>query len=500
MKIVIVGGGTAGWITALLTRHALRGDDITVIESSELGILGAGEGVTPHFVGHFLDHVGIPVSDLMRHTGATLKHAIKHTDWCGDGSSYHHPFDDAVTPTLDFPLRHPERLAPDHQLNFSAHCCEAGKVLFTPRHAYEADPRANPIANLIHHGSFALHFDAVKLAGFLAYVASQRNIAHVDGRVTHFDQDERGFVRRVHLEGGRSVDCDFVFDCTGFHRLILGKLLGARWRSLKRTLPVDRALPFTLPHGADPLPAYTEAIALRSGWMWKIPVQERFGCGYVYDSEFADPDSARAELAERFGADVDTPRVLSFDAGYYEDIWIGNVFGAGLSTGFLEPLEATSIWVTVSTVREFLRAYLPVGDDRGRAEFRSFYGAFMQRIVDFLYLHYLTPRRDSPFWATFAERTEAPERVRQVLADGGYRWFFEEPHDYSGHPQPFITKSWAQVAAGVRVTNTQVLAKYWRYYNLEPGYDERLAAHVELLRRQASGCLTHREFIARMRG
>jgi tryptophan halogenase len=497
MRLLVIGGGTAGWITALTLRDKLPDLEITLIESAEIGILGAGEGVTPHFIGHFLDEVGIPVSEVIRHAGATLKHGIRFTNWTGDGSYYFHPFDDHVTPRLDLKLLHPERPLDSPLLNFGAYTSERGRVMFTPKYAAEQDPSANPLSNLVSHANYAMHFDAVRLAAFLKRVGVERGIRLIDGRVVDFVQDDEGNVAEVRLDDGRSFPCDLLFDCTGFARLTLGKLFGVKWRSLKKTLPVDRAIPFFVPH-EGPLPAYTEAIAMDAGWTWKIPVQERFGCGYVFDSEFLDADGARAEIRRTFGEGIEAPRVLAFDAGYYEQIWVKNCFAVGLSTGFLEPIEATSIWVSVATLREYLRGYLAVGDDRARREFNRFYQTFMQRVVDFLYLHYLTPRQDTPFWATFRERTEAPEWVQTVLDEGGYRWFFEEPAEYGGNPLPFLSFAWVQVSRGLGLMNRDVIAKFWDYYGMHAGFDERMRDHRQRLDGYADSCIAHEEFLARM--
>ncbi|MFT7518248.1 MAG: tryptophan halogenase [Kiritimatiellia bacterium] len=498
MQFVVIGGGTAGLITALMVRASLPSQPVTVVRSSAVGILGAGEGTTPHFVQQFLDRVGIPVSDVVRYAGATIKNAVRFTNWRGDGQTYYHPFDDAVTKDVDLALLHPERTADSTRLNFTAHCSHAGKVLFSPKPPWERDPSADRIRHLTSHGNFALHFNAKRLAEYLERVAIERGIEFIDGLVVDLHQNERGDVDRVHLEDGRVLPSDFIFDCSGTARLVIGKLYDVRWTSHKRSLPVDRAVTFTLPHKPGPMEPVTSSIALKAGWMWHIPTQRRNGCGYVYDSDCVNDDGARQELNERYPG-VELGRTLRFDAGYYERIWVNNCVAVGLSMGFLEPLEATSIWSTVMLVKELLHVYLPLNDDRARSDLNAFHRTLQERLLDFLYLHYITPRDDTVFWRTFQQRTRVPAGVKMAMAGGGLRWSFEQSHLLGGHPLPFLGASWMRVAVGVDAIDRGSFAKYWKHYNLHEGYLERLSEHERRIASYTSGCLDHRAFLAYLR-
>lgn len=497
MKLTIVGGGSAGWITALYLEQFFEQAEVTVIESSSLGILGAGEGTTPHFVGLFLDAVGISVADVVKHAGAVIKNGIRFSNWTGDGSAYFHPFDDLAARTLGLDTLHPAHQGNEHDLLFADAASLAARVLAAGPRPDSGDD--DPFRRLDHQANMAVHFDAVRLARYLKRVAVGRGVRLLDGLVDRFDQDPAGNITRLHLRDGRSVEADLVFDCTGFHRLILGKLFQVPWKDLKHVLPVDRAIPFTLPLGEGPVRPETEARAMDHGWMWKIPVEDRYGCGYVFDSAFTDNQGALNELKRKFGPNVDATRVLNFTSGYYDRIWVNNCFGVGLATGFLEPLEATSIWISILTLREFVRVYLPLNDGRARAEFHDFYRTLMQRTVDFLYLHYLTPRTDTPFWATFRERTQMPDGVAAALADGGLRWSFESTHRTGGHPEPFPPLSWVYIARGLNLMHRGALDEYWKYYGLHETWSERRAERVGHIEAAVERCLAHDEFLAQMR-
>lgn len=489
-EVVVVGGGTAGWMSALLTRAFLPGARVTVVESQETGILGVGEGTTPQFVTGFLDAVGIPVSRLVREAGATIKNCFKHTNWNGDGAAYYHPFADRVTPEPDIACLHPERAWSEAELAFPARACERNRVVLARRPTADIDPSADPLSHLQPRGAFALHFDAVRLAGCLAREGAARGIVRVEQTCVGFDQAADGSVSAVRLADGRALPCDLVFDCTGFARLIIGKLYQAPWRDASAILPCNRALPFFIKNNGPTL-TYSESIAMRHGWLWVIPVQGRLGCGYVFDSRFVDDDAARAELVERFGPHIELPRAIDFSAGWSTRPWMHNCVAIGVSAGFLEPLEATSIWTSISALNQLFRVGLPLGDDRARTAFNQWFGTLHQRATDFVYLHYLGRRRDTPFWSTFRDRTLMPDAVQNALGEGGVREWFNDPHDRAGNPNPFNWASWMHVARGTGNLDREALARCWDYYGLWAGCDERAAAQRARIEAEVDRCLDH---------
>ena len=348
-KYVIVGGGTAGWLTALFVKEKFPYSDVTVIASSEIGILGAGEGTTPPFI-NFLAKIKINPDEIISNCLGTVKTSIKFTNWCGDTKHYYHNF--------------------------------------------LSDTR---------QGDSALHFDANLLAKYLQTVGIERGIKLVDNEVTDVCANSNNNITSLILKDKTSIDLDFVFDCSGFRRLIIGKHYNAKWASYKKILPVDRAMPFFLQNDNTNLPVYTEAIALRHGWMWKIPVQGRYGCGYVFDSSRATDSEIKEEIEEHLGHEIVSPRMFSFDAGCFEDTWINNCVAIGLSSGFSEPLEATSIWVQITSLTFLLKNINGIIsiDAGAKRRYNDAVKTMNSEIAKFLHFHYLTNRQDSDFWRSF---------------------------------------------------------------------------------------------------
>lgn len=409
IKFVIIGGGTAGWISALYLKKFFPDNLITVIESSEIGILGAGEGTTPHFIFEFLEDVGISINDFIKNTKATIKNGIKFTNWHGDGDYYFHPFSDGPTSkyteennifAIDF-IANGKNLK---EICLSDLCSLNNKL----KHYHEND-------SFQVKGNFALHFDARLTANYLKEVAISRGIVHIDDKVVSSIHNDVNFkITNILLESGNNIECDFVVDCTGFSRKLIGGVFKEKWIDYKNSLPVDRALPFFIPNESEIIPPYTESIAMKYGWVWKIPVQGRFGCGYVFDSDYVSDEEIKNEIIEKFGQ-VEIPRFFSFKAGCFENTWSKNCVALGLSAGFIEPLEATSIWVTIASLKRLLQKYVNgiVNDDETEKKlYNNFVRAVNEEIKDFIQLHYLTNRNDTPFWKEYRTKNRISKNIK----------------------------------------------------------------------------------------
>lgn len=493
MRIVVVGGGTAGFMAACLARSLMPGVPVSVVRSTEIGTVGAGEGTTPYFLSGFADEVGLPPAALVRDAGATFKLAVRFLGWRGEGSVYHHPFDGRGSIGLDLRLIDPDGATDLASLHLLSRLADRGRVpLARPA---DGAPASDPnLGGLDRVGDFAVHFDASQLAIVLERHAVQLGAEVIEGKVVQAVQRPDGGLAAIRLADGRQLAGDLFLDCTGFRRLLIGKVLRTPWIDVHDALPVRRALTFALPIDRTPLPL-TDAIALRAGWAWKIPVRGRYGCGYVFDPEFATDDEAAAEVQARFPL-ADLGRVIEFQAGYYERIWQRNVVAIGLSAGFLEPLEATSIWHALQTLRELFGIYLPIGDDAARGDFNRFHRTFMERTVAFLHAHYLTDRADTPFWATFADRTRRPELLTALLRGGRYRWLTYPPPELAGHPNPFPMNSWNQIALGTGLSCPQTHRAYWNWFNLRQEHAGRVAEHARALQAIEDRCLTHAQALA----
>ena len=410
-RICVVGGGTAGWLAAMmLGESAKRGGhacDVMVIESSKIGTIGVGEGTTAFFR-QMLQHFGLDEAEFLAATGATIKFGIRHRDWRRKGHSYDGPIDD------------PHRVA-----GFSVNALDVYQVsqdesvgathLFQHLLNGNRSPFAMVSGRRVAIGPYhhAYHFDQALAGKWLRSKA--KSIATIDDQVQQVERHPvTGDITALLLEGGTRVKADLYIDCTGFRRALTGPM-GAKWISYRGTLPVNRAIPFWLdiPDGAEIEPC-TLAWAQGSGWMWKIPTQSRYGCGYVFSDDHITPDQAKAEIETALGHPIEVRNDIKIDAGRLDQQWSHNCIALGLSSSFLEPLEATSIHGTVVQLM-LLSSVLPSPDDRARAAFNAAAARQVDDFRDFIRLHYVSERRDTPFWQDVAETLPAPLADRLAL-------------------------------------------------------------------------------------
>lgn len=401
--IVITGGGTAGWLSALMLRnwadrrqHDLR---LTVIESSKIGTIGVGEGTTAVFR-QMLQTLGIDEMAFLRETGATIKYGIRHRDWRKLGHHYDGPIDDTAAVAGK---------------GLDTYAVAAGKPitdvhLFTHLMAKGRAPWAVRGGRRIAAGPFhhAFHFDQAMAGAFLKRHA--KGVEVIDDQVLGVESDA-GSITALVLESGQRVEADFFVDCSGFARRVIGGL-GAEWISYAGALPVNRAMPFwvDLEPGQEIAPM-TQAWAQGAGWMWQIPTQGRVGCGYVYSDAHTSPDQARAEVEAALGHPIEPRNDIRMDAGRLRDAWKGNCVALGLSSSFLEPLEATSIH---GTIVQLMLLCEQLGKPKGPGLYNAAVGRQVDEFRDFIRMHYVSERRDTPFWRDVAD--SHPPQVKDRLA------------------------------------------------------------------------------------
>lgn len=459
-NISIIGGGTAGWITALLVKEYYPSFNISLIESDEIGILGAGEGTTPQFV-KFLDEVGIPFSDIVKNCKATLKQGIEFTNWLGDNTSYFHAFDSNDDLSEFKGIIATDCIAEGKSLDtlsLPSKLCKENKACFSKNKIYTAP---NPILEFDVHAEWAVHFDARLLAAYLQEISVSRGIVRIEGKVIRFDNISNGDINNIVLDNGSEIKTDFIFDCTGFARLIIGKHFNSKWISYKDFLPLDSAIPFFIDHSGNTSPQ-TEAIAMNAGWIWKIPVRDRYGCGYVFNSEYISAEDALKEAEEYFGQKLNSPKVFNFSPGSYEDTLINNCMAIGLSQSFVEPLEATSIWASYTNLSDFIAA------DGFYITSNTFKKKFNRRCLDrnnqiaeFLNLHYTTPRNDTPFWKDLPNKIKQHPGVQEVLDLLNENQWAHIDRDM------FLNQSWIQVANGLKLIDKKCYDSIMKRYNID---------------------------------
>ncbi len=423
-RFVVVGGGTAGWLAALMMqRHAAANGlaaDITVVESSKIPTIGVGEGTTAVFR-QVLYELKMDEVEFVRATGATIKFGIRHKDWRRKGYTYDGPIDDPnlLAPNPAFTPAEQASALDVYAVSVDRSVAEThlfGHLMARNKSPFGLDPKTN---ELIPSGPFqhAFHFDQARVGAWLREKAE--GIELIDGEVEDIRRNpETGDIEALLLKEGGEVAGDFFFDCTGFRKKLIAQCLGAKWVSYRDTLPVNRAMPFWLEHREDQdIAPVTLAWAQKAGWMWSIPTRDRVGCGYVYSDEFTTPEQAKEEIEEVLGHPIEPRNDIRFDGGRLDRAWIGNCLALGLSSSFLEPLEATSIHGTVVQLMIFTKFHMKNAAAASERDRENYNKAVIQQLDDFrtfINIHYVG-ERDEPFWRHVRQNC-IHEKAREMLA------------------------------------------------------------------------------------
>lgn len=423
-RILIVGGGTAGWLTAAYLAKALRLPErshleVTVLESPDIGVIGVGEGTFPT-IRTTLQFLGIDEGRFIRETSATLKQGIRFVDWArapagGEPQSFFHPFEapfyaEGINLVPYWLLQDAATRLPFAQaMTIQQRVAEAQRA---PKRAHEA-PYTAPL-------NYAYHFDALKLARLLAEHARQLGVRHVEGTVTQVGLDETGAVDHVDTPQHGRFQADLYIDCTGFRAELIGRALGAGFQSARGVLFADRALACKIPVEPDDtaMQSCTIATAHEAGWTWEIGLNGSRGIGCVYSSSHIGDDRAAEILRGYVGpAHADfAMRSIPFEPGYRERQWVKNCVAVGLSAGFLEPLESTGlvlIEAAVGMIAEMLPHSGPMEAPARR--FNELMAARFENIINFLKLHYCLSERPEPFWRDNAAGATVPQRLAELL-------------------------------------------------------------------------------------
>lgn len=444
-KIVIVGGGTAGWMAAAAMSRiigAMPGLSITLVESEAIGTVGVGEATIPQIV-QFNRLLGIDEAEFVRETRATYKLGIEFVDWLRLGHRYVHPFGSYGIDMLGIEFQHfwlrARALGNRDELDAFSIAAMAGKAgrMAWPR----PDQPNSPLSRL----SYAFQFDAARYARFLRTRAEGQGVVRVEGRISKVLRDgESGFVTSVVLDNDGTVEGELFVDCSGFRSLLLGRAMGVPFEDWSAWLPCDRAVAIPCKLGGDSQPL-TRSTARPAGWQWRIPLQHRIGNGHVYSSaHMEDQEALDLLLANLDGEPLAEPNFLRFTAGHRARFWEKNVVALGLAAGFLEPLESTAIHLVQSGIARLMAlfptsAFAQAEIDRFNLESARDY----VDIRDFLVLHYkATERDDSEFWR-YCRNLPPPPGLADKLA-----LFESSGRVIREHNELFTETSWLSVMAG----------------------------------------------------
>ena len=343
-RIVVVGGGTAGWITAIFAKKYFS-DSVTIISPSSIDILGAGEGSVPNMPATF-SSFGIDIEDFLATTDATIKTGIEFINWNKNvAGSFNH--------------------------------------LFTAENTY------------------GFHFNARKTADYLESFGKSIGIKTEDEIIKKCIENSDGNITKIITESGSEIHSDFIFDCSGFSKLLIDKHFKSEWKSYSEYLICNKAFGFFLPQNEKldiNSKTKTKSISMSSGWMWQIPLQNRWGCGYVFNDNFISVEEAKKEVEDYIGKDITIQKVFDFNPGVYKETWKKNCVAVGLSSGFIEPLEATSIMTLIISLNKLRLYNLFQSNNENTNDYNKYVTNISEQIVSFLVNHYKCGRVDTPFW------------------------------------------------------------------------------------------------------
>ena len=436
-QVVILGGGTAGWMTAALLSKTLTKLDITVVESDQIGTIGVGEATIPslHF---FNDMLGIRSTEFVKKTSGSFKLGIQFENWHKQGESYFHGF--GGTGLGMWAAGFHEYWKRGLELGISK-----------PFGTYNAEGVAALQNKFAHQDglNFAYHLDASLYAKMLRQEAQNNGVTRVEGLVdkVHTD-DQSGFITALALQDGQKVEADFYVDCSGFKGLLIEEALNTGYEHWGHWLPCDRAVVAPSKNVADPVP-YTRSTAHGAGWQWRIPLQHRTGNGHVYSSRFMSDDEAKQTLLDNIeGQVLAEPRVVKFTTGTRRKHWNKNCVAIGLSSGFIEPLESTSIHLIQSSISRLMSLFPDKSFEKSVIDtFNSQTKLEVERIRDFIILHYkVTEREDTEFWR-YCKNMEVPAYLEQKI-----KLFSQTGRIFRQDDELFNQSSWLAVMLGQGIT------------------------------------------------
>jgi 2-polyprenyl-6-methoxyphenol hydroxylase-like FAD-dependent oxidoreductase len=460
-SVVIVGGGTAGWMTASYLKAAFADKvDVTLVESAGVPRIGVGEA-TFSTVRHFFDYLGLDEADWLPKCSGGYKLAIRFEDWNKPGEHFYHPFERLRT-VSGFSLADWWLAIGDHDQPFDRSCflttalCEAKR---SPRmrdgslfvSGIDGALGRSTLAEQRDQFPYAYHFDADQVADYLAGYSTKRGVRRIVDTVEHVALDERGWISNVVTKEHGTVEGDLFVDCTGFRGLLINKAMGATFQSFEDVLPNNRAVALRVPRDeVDEMAPYTTATAMQAGWMWTIPLFHRNGNGYVYSDQFITPEEAEAELRRKVapGRDDLEANHIRMRIGRNRESWINNCVAIGLSSAFVEPLESTGIFFIQHGIEQLVNHFPDAGwDPRLTDAYNNRVAHAVDGVKEFLIMHYRSAQRDSsPYWKE-AKVRPIPDGLRERLDLAEIRLLDEQtiyPHFHG-----FESYSWNAMNLGL---------------------------------------------------
>ena len=436
-NIIVLGAGSAGLVAALTLKQAFPEYSIKVLESDSIGIIGVGESSTEHWK-LFMEYINVEPARLIRETDATLKKGIKFENWNGDGKVYFHSIDNTFFP---------HTILTEQNL---AKCLIANNI--------KTEDVLND-TNLINYwggirSTNQYQFNTFKLNMFLHKLCEEKNIEFVKTTIVDVSLKDNGDVDYLISDDNTQYHADFFVDSTGMKRVISSKL-GAKWVSYKKYLPMNHALAFPTEDIAD-LKPYTLSRALGNGWNWRIATQGRYGNGYVFCDEFINATQAHDEVQSFYNEEVKVAKDIKFEAGRVDKFWINNCVSIGLSSSFVEPLEATSIGNTILQSFALCKMFPTWLVDRNITKtYDSEFIKSYDNIVDFVQLHYMTKRNDTEFWKALPSMMEKTEFLKEHFET--FKKSIPIQTLFQGEHNMFFSANWIQIMQGLELFDTDYI-------------------------------------------
>ncbi len=474
MKIVVVGGGTAGYITALMMKNKFASYDVTVIENSAIGIVGVGEATTGNFI-PTLKSFGIDIGHFMRETNATVKMGSLFHNWNEENIDFFVPvllqskiYNDNYLSLISTGIKNNNRLI---DLDESATYALQNKV-----------PKSFNKDNGIQT---AIHFDTNLCSKFLKNVALNNKITIVDDLVVGFKTLENQ-ITSVETSN-HTIQADFVFDFSGFSRVVIGNFYKEKWISLQDTLPINSSVVGQVPMDKE-IPSYIKVSALDYGWTFEIPTRSRYGVGYNFDNQFITEEQAVLEVKEKINKNWEPARSLKYNAGFYENQFVENCLAIGLSGSFFEPLEASSLMNAISILDKFSQSFGEYLEDKQK--FRNKINDYIKNleddIVSAIYIHYVTNKQNNVFWKDFVKNNKMPNQIKNFI--DSMKETVPDPlkSEFANKPGSYLNDYFIRIYYGNGIRN----------YDAIKTYDEKLyEQYINVIKQRQSHWVDHKEML-----
>ena len=496
MDIVIVGGGTSGWLTAstlLYKTHPKNNIKITLIESKDIPIIGVGESVTGRMRDIIKNHEHLGgEKEFLKETGSTFKYGIKHVDWYKKGDYFLSPIGSDFANYTDFPSR-------DYDYIRIHHIAKKLKYKLPVQNQLMLKNKLFNDEDLQFENECAYHIDAYKTGEFLRKKClTTGRVKRIEATIENVNLNDLGGVKSVDLSNGEKINGDFFVDCTGWAKVLIDKV-GANFKSYRDNLLVNKAIIFPRPTKENEvIKNHTIATARKYGWTFDLPLQNRVGRGYVFNGDMISVDDAIKEMNDCYNEEIDVKKVIDFKSGRLDKMWIKNVLATGLSSSFLEPLEATAIHTTVLQFDYFMDYYfnneLDMYEEELHEQYNTYMDNYMNNVRDFITFHYITPRNDTDFWIEASSSKRWSNELKTKMNIWKNRMPRNIDYFYKGIDMNVGNSLWLQVGMGMNLFDSDIAKKELNYYGLNDRAKQTMRDIINYSTNYLKNCKTTNEY------